>query len=568
MSVLMSVSEAYFSTIAKRSILHRIVAVSFVLLLCSVNALGDEVEVVPVVTSNVKQIVASAPSGTDTMPVMAMAPVIPPATLPAERLPQYRVGYQRSDALLQSQAKDGAVRFALTHPMILQHANRPLLIEATILIDGEPFASFRERLAATNASSSTENTQLDQAIAPVGDEPPTTASELTKVVPETDDEIVNKKKVTPAIEPEYYLASDSRELMRRYADAVGEKVDESEAQWLMTHWTDGPTLLVLHPYYQNFRAEQRPAFVVLDIDRDGILSIAEIDAAAESFRRCDTDRNDVVDALEIAKVAEGLRDPSEANVPSGPLFWLLPDLIGVTENDPVLYKSLATLDSNQNGQIEVNEIDLFGQQTPDIRVKVALVSNSAGSSKLQVSEVNQQRNMTATGDPSRDGVNVMIGGLTLLISAIQPATVQPQSGQISIGAVVDGYPLLPELDPNGDGRFTIREMRTLGQRLRKLDRNSDQSLSRDECLPPIRVCIGFGPIVHEELANIRSIPPTKTAETIIGPQWFTRMDRNQDGDLTRSEFPGTDEQFAALDADGDLLISASEANEFEKQTDN
>ena len=37
------------------------------------------------------------------------------------------------------------------------------------------------------------------------------------------------------------------------------------------------------------------------------------------------------------------------------------------------------------------------------------------------------------------------------------------------------------------------------------------------------------------------------------------MDRNKDNDLTRGEFPGTDEQFAAIDADGDELISAEEA---------
>ena len=36
--------------------------------------------------------------------------------------------------------------------------------------------------------------------------------------------------------------------------------------------------------------------------------------------------------------------------------------------------------------------------------------------------------------------------------------VQP-SDQISIGAVNDGYPMLPDLDPNDDGRLTVRELR-------------------------------------------------------------------------------------------------------------
>jgi hypothetical protein len=37
------------------------------------------------------------------------------------------------------------------------------------------------------------------------------------------------------------------------------------------------------------------------------------------------------------------------------------------------------------------------------------------------------------------------------------------------------------------------------------------------------------------------------------------MDRNGDGDLSRGEFLGTAEQFGRMDADGDGLVSAREA---------
>ena len=50
-----------------------------------------------------------------------------------------------------------------------------------------------------------------------------------------------------------------------------------------------------------------------------------------------------------------------------------------------------------------------------------------------------------------------------------------------------------------------------------------------------------------------------------GPLWFRKMDKNRDGDVSRREFLGTDEQFRQIDADGDGLISAEEAERYDAQ---
>jgi hypothetical protein len=89
----------------------------------------------------------------------------------------------------------------------------------------------------------------------------------------------------------------------------------------------------------------------------------------------------------------------------------------------------------------------------------------------------------------------------------------------------------------------------------------------DETQAPIRVCFGLGPIIHRELAGIRSVHRTPAMPPTSGPEWFVRMDRNKDNDLTRGEFPGTDDQFAAMDADGDELISADEALAYDRKAD-
>ena len=49
------------------------------------------------------------------------------------------------------------------------------------------------------------------------------------------------------------------------------------------------------------------------------------------------------------------------------------------------------------------------------------------------------------------------------------------------------------------------------------------------------------------------------------PVWFSKMDRNSDGDLSPREFIGSEEDFRNLDADGDGLISSDEARQFEER---
>ena len=229
--------------------------------------------------------------------------------------------------------------------------------------------------------------------------------------------------------------------------------------------------------------------------------------------------------------------------------------------------SLARFDRNGNGRLDADELAALRSSPADLSLTIAFHSKQPDKSRLALTAVAAEFAEAVRGATiDHLGITLSIAGVAVSFQAIQTGPGNQISGdQISIGAVNDGYPLLPDLDLNDDGRLTVRELRSVPARLSRFDRNHDGSLSTDEIRAPIRVCFGLGPIVHRELAGIRSVHRRPESPAPSGPEWFVRMDRNKDNDLTRGEFPGTDEQFAAIDADGDELISADEALAFDRK---
>jgi hypothetical protein len=439
-------------------------------------------------------------------------------TLPGGKLPQYRLGHRQRDLLTQLQRQTGTLVFEVALP------DRSLLVKATIRIDGQPFAAARLRRVEQLLATAQQSNESPSMGVPIPDDEPTVTDQQPA---EGEASPVASGEGAPTID-RYTMTSEASELLKRYAVSVGEPVNVDEARWLIANWGDGPELLLLNEHFQSFRANERPVFHLLDRDRDGVVSSQELKMAVQSFQECDFNRDGVIDVLEIERA---VKDPRRTTV-----------------NTDAPVKHLLTLLAEASVE-------------PDVELMVEFDSSNLGGSKLS---------LVSIGQGLQDGVREVsqgAGTITLQIdqhpiafSAVQRAA----SDQISVGAVVDGYPLLPLVDPNNDGRFTVRELRSLVARLQTFDTNGDGQLTLDEAAATTRVCIGLGPTVHTELANLREIPTTESPLSITPPDWFVRMDRNGDNDLTRDEFPGTDEQFNALDSDGDDLISAEEAFAFDQ----
>lgn len=533
-------------------------------------------------TAPVKFVGQQQPENDSEMPAMpAMQTPEQQPVLPDGRYPQYQLGLSQRSIPSVEDANNAQIRFFL----FLQ--KRPFLVEANIQIDGQPYGMAREQRI--------EQLLIDARKAPApaievpeSFESPTKADSTESVTviendqeaelenpeeEEADQENEDAEEEMPTVNPptvaEYQIASNSKEFLRRYMKTIGPDLSREEIHWLLNNRIDGPVLLKLVENFQHFRASQRPLFDILDLDRDGMISDKEISNAHDNLTECDLNRDSIVSYAELAEVADDPRiKPSRLS--EGSLLVVLAKLETTgrsvvtnfnryQQTDEAEMNPVTRFDSNGDGKISINDLNEWSMLAPDVTLDINFNRLNPQDSEVNYTQQNQE---LLNAEASVDGttIRMKIDGQPIEISALQ----RDSSDQISIGAVQDGYPILPAIDPNSDGRLTIRELRSIVERLQQFDQDGDHSITSSEAQSTIRVCIGLGATVDSELASIRSLTNGDGTPTVVGPDWFARMDRNKDNDLMRDEFPGTDEQFATLDADADELISAQEAIAFEK----
>jgi len=136
----------------------------------------------------------------------------------------------------------------------------------------------------------------------------------------------------------------------------------------------------------------------------------------------------------------------------------------------------------------------------------------------------------------------------------------PQMTQVVANVVQQSNSLFQTLDANGDGRLGLREMQAAADRLAALDKDQDQIIGGNEIPEAFSVSFDLGS-VGGPVAPRPVDPPTVGGRPAAnaGPEWFKRMDRNGDGDVTLKEFLGSEADFTRLDTSGDGLLDPQEA---------
>ena len=388
-----------------------------------------------------------------------------------------------------------------------------------------------------------------------------------------------KEPEKPVVDVKTRQARSVAQRLVNYMASSDVKADREEIRWLLAEWTGGPALLTLGPAMNWQRIGFAPLWNALDVDADQNLSAAEIAAASERLSQADVDENSIVELEELFALR-----PRTATAPhSYPLLMVLDHETdwrhlysqlqaaygrrmtkpqgSPVSSTPALLERIASGDAT----LTPENLEVLLSQEADIKLRVTLGGKEKNEN--QVALLSAQPESFSSDEQT---VTVIRGAEYFEVSASEQKEAEasePTATQIAIGAVVDGYPLFRLVDRNGDRRLSPRECRNMAGALKALDLNGDGQIMENEKPTAIRLAVTSGPHVHEvlaqptaahrELASTRQTSPAKPNAAV--PSWFTDMDRNRDGDLSRSEFLGTSEQFKKMDADGDGLVGSQEA---------
>lgn len=252
-----------------------------------------------------------------------------------------------------------------------------------------------------------------------------------------------------------------------------------------------------------------PVMAAIDTDHDGVLSAAEIAAAAESLRHLDYNEDGKLSAEECTDNSEHGPTPGE------------------------MIKTLMAYDHNGDGKLQREEL-------PE-----------------------RMRGLFDRGDTNHDGL-LTVDEIRALARGGQQAAPPPEADPNAVfrkrmeAMIMRQVPFLAALDADHNGEISAAELQNAPAALKSLDRNGDGRLTDDEVRPdPLSTFVAQvfaqldlnddGRISQEELQS----PRMAQFRAIIAAS-----DRNHDGSITPEELSA--EILQRADSNHDGVISPGE----------
>lgn len=331
---------------------------------------------------------------------------------------------------------------------------------------------------------------------------------------------------------------------------------------------------------------------LIDGNNDGRLSREEIEAAPARLLSLDADDDRILVPTEMASLREQLESAGqqrsyvgreanhyavmhlEPNTEIDRLHYLLSDLYAPQQDLgpdsfselPALFKKL---DTGGDDWLDDKELASLLSVEPHIELNVAFsepANDKGGTATIEMKSLTPE--IAIAAQPSADRAVISLGNTRLILSAHNLATKpneEQNSGQTAMQNQIrlmvhdQADALFEELDANADGRLGEREIAFCSQSLVDRDRNGDGQLAGDEFPYSMIVAFLLGEQANEQSFYVPPSPAISATSDKPLPPWFTHADLNGDGDVSRREFLGSNEQFSKFDADGDHYMSAAEA---------
>jgi Ca2+-binding EF-hand superfamily protein len=301
-----------------------------------------------------------------------------------------------------------------------------------------------------------------------------------------------------------------------------------------------------------------------DKDRNKKLSAEELGWTAERIQPCDANNDGQLDQRELTTIAKSPTDVELAvdlmKSTGQPMLRVIS--AGGERVDGDKYPDFASLKlPTAILNLSVRDIDPF-KASMDIALRVFNELDVDANGYLDKDETaGQERFGRGLFDQiDADGDGKIFGEE---MKAFVSAGAQPKAMTCQVTAFDDGAGFFGTLDSNGDSRISMREMRYADKSLANMERDSQAGIAKTEPARHYRIEFVRGvfmPVGAPSRAMVANVASTPSAPRAVGPIWFQRWDRNNDGDITWREFLGPRDAFEQLDADRDDLIDPKEAD--------